>query len=358
MELLQKGGMEALGHKLHDISTVTAPQPVARLDSPPFHHIPVTTNLEVLERDCKVSAFISPWQLYPLSPNLQLPAGGLFGLALKEVQNPPDPLQYEFDNTLPGKQCGFLKTIKPGQTIKESKSGRLSDLRNWKIGSAGGRGASPPGIQYFLEQDRQTSLQVTFDAVILNSKIPEIKLHISETIEPKQYDGDEMIEVVLRSLYYSCGEVDSYGVNEVLEFVTCDEKSQLQIFYASGMMITQIALRPKDAVENELDVCIQNNGVTGDCSSSGLGLAWFGQEEGFVSNIGQSSARLSPTTFAGTVGPFQGEQVVLMNANEGEIVCLEPSFDKLFGKNGDLTSSRLQNAAFGVCEPSSVNFQV
>ena len=73
-------------------------------------------------------------------------------------------------------------------------------------------------------------------------RIPEIMLHTCEPIEPKQYDGDEKIEVVIHpktssygwSMWQTdlCGEVDSYGVNEVLEFVTCDEKSQLQIFYA------------------------------------------------------------------------------------------------------------------------------
>ena len=75
-----------------------------------------------------------------------------------------------------------------------------------------------------------------------HGRIPEIMLHTCEPIEPKQYDGDEMIEVVIHpktssygwSMWQTdlCGEVDSYGVNEVLEFVTCDEKSQLQIFYA------------------------------------------------------------------------------------------------------------------------------
>lgn len=138
-------------------------------------------------------------------------------------------------------------------------------------------------------------------------------------------------------------------------------------YFVSGCIIlpyhahtVEIALRPKDAVENELDVCIQNSGVTGDCSSSGpsgLGLAWFNQEEGKVSNVGGLPALLAPPTFTGTAELFQGEIVVLMNANKGEIVCLEPSFDKLFGRygdlNGDLPPSRLQNAAFSVCEPFS-----
>ena len=135
-------------------------------------------------------------------------------------------------------------------------------------------------------------------------------------------------------------------------------------YFVSGCIIlpyhahtVEIALRPKDAVENELDVCIQNSGVTGDCSSSGpsgLGLAWFNQEEGKVSNVGGLPALLAPPTFTGTWNMFQGEIVVLMNANNKEIVCLEPSFDKLFGRHGDLNaSSRLQNAAFSVCDTSS-----
>ena len=115
------------------------------------------------KRDCEVRTTISPWQLYP-RPTYPGAEGGLFGLALGEVENPPDPLEYEFDKFIDGKKCGYLKTIKPGGDIDESKSGRLSSFRNWKIGSFGGRGASPPGIQYFHEQDRQTSLQVTFDA--------------------------------------------------------------------------------------------------------------------------------------------------------------------------------------------------
>ena len=76
-----------------------------------------------------------------------------------------------------------------------------------------------------------------------------------------------------------------------------------------------------------------------------------------MSNIGQTAVRIVPAAFTGTVALIQGELVVLMNANEDGMMCLEPSFDKLFGSYGDLTSSRLQDAAFSVCEPSSGNFQ-
>ena len=73
-------------------------------------------------------------------------------------------VEYEVYPFNPNKRCGFLKTIKHSGNVNDEKSGRLSKLQNWRIGSVGGTGESPPGTKYFPEQERQTSLQVTFDA--------------------------------------------------------------------------------------------------------------------------------------------------------------------------------------------------